>query len=37
MQDNLVSELPQDLSGLRLLANLNLNGNQFENVRDNLS
>lgn len=36
MQDNMVSELPHDISGLRLLANLNLNGNQFENVMDNL-
>jgi Leucine-rich repeat (LRR) protein len=34
MQDNLLTELPQDLSGLRLLANLNLNGNQFENFKE---
>lgn len=31
--DNQFTELPRDLSGMHRLANLNLNGNQFTDVR----
>jgi len=35
--ENLLRDLPKDLSGLRYLANLNLNGNQFDNVKDSIA
>lgn len=32
LSDNEIEHLPMELSKLRLLANLNLNGNKFEDV-----